>query len=276
MLKNDWLLMKIIRKLRNFRARIIAQREQRSQQKKQYTEYLADWKRFSEDYSQSSKRLPLLWENRFPITHDKTSYTPYDRHYTYHPAWAMRVLLKTAPVEHVDISSILIFSVLLSAYMQVRFYDYRPAEIDLDRFTSEHANLTNLPFLDQSIKSLSCMHVIEHVGLGRYGDPIDSDGDVKALRELQRVLAPGGNLLVVVPVGRPRIMFNAHRVYGYSDLIELLDELTLVEFSLIPDDEKDGGLIREASSKLVAEQEYGCGCYWFRRDIASEQASIGG
>lgn len=269
-------MKRVVKKLQNICSRVITQSKQRALYRKQYADYVSDWDRFSSDYMKSSKRLPLRWEDRFPITNDKTSYTPYDRHYTYHPAWAMRVLLKTAPAEHVDISSILIFSVLLSAHMPVRFYDYRPAEIDLSQFTSEHANLTKLPFEDKSIKSLSCMHVVEHVGLGRYGDPIDSDADIKALKELQRVLAIDGNLLVVVPVGQPRIMFNAHRVYGHADLIEVLDELTLVEFALIPDKEQDGGLIYDASPDLVAKQEYGCGCYWFRRDANSDNTASGG
>ena len=73
-----------------------------------------------------------------------------------------------------------------------------------------------LPFADGSIQSLSCMHVVEHVGLGRYGDPLDPMEIEWQCSELQRVLAPGGDLLFVVPVGKPRIMYNAHRIYSYD------------------------------------------------------------
>jgi SAM-dependent methyltransferase len=235
--------------------------------RRQRAEFRSDWKKYSEAYEKSSKRLALEWKDRFPIVHEKTSYTPFDRHYTYHPAWAARVLNKTQPAEHVDISSLLLFSVLVSAFVPTRFYDYRPAKLDLEGFESDHADLTKLPFADKSIKSLSCMHVVEHVGLGRYGDPIDVDGDMKALKELQRVVAAGGDLLVVVPVGKPRIMYNAHRIYGYEDVINALDELDLVEFALIPDKEEDGGLLYGASKELVNSQEYGCGCYWFKRNL---------
>ena len=77
------------------------------------------------------------------------------------------------------------------------------------------------------------MHVVEHIGLGRYGDPVDYDGDLKAIAELQRVLAPGGNLFFVVPVGQPRIMFNAHRVYSLrTDFVEAFNTFELKEFSL--------------------------------------------
>ena len=52
------------------------------------------------------------------------------------------------------------------------------------------------------------MHVIEHIGLGRYGDEMDPDGDLKAIDELKRVLSRKGDLLFVVPVGKPKIMYN--------------------------------------------------------------------
>src|SRR5205807_5995192 len=61
-----------------------------------------------------------------------------------------------------------------------------------------------LPFRDQSVVSLSCLHVVEHVGLGRYGDGLNPEGTQQALAELQRVLAVEGNLFLSLPVGRPR------------------------------------------------------------------------
>jgi hypothetical protein len=64
------------------------------------------------------------------------------------------------------------------------------------------------------------MHVVEHVGLGSYGDSLDPNGDLKAMSELKRVLSINGNLLFVVPVGKPRVMFNAHRIYSYEQIIE--------------------------------------------------------
>jgi hypothetical protein len=109
------------------------------------------------------------------------------------------------------------------------------------------------------------MHVIEHIGLGRYRDPLDPMGDRKAAGELQRVLKKGGNLLVVVPVGRPRVQFNAHRVYDYQEFRDWFDELELVEFSLIPDGDVPDGIVVNPQPRLVDEQEYGCGCYWLRK-----------
>jgi SAM-dependent methyltransferase len=155
---------------------------------------------------------------------------------------------------------------MASAFVPVKFYDYRPADVAMDNLTTDRADLTSLPFESGSIPSLSCMHVVEHVGLGRYGDTMDPNGDLRAISELKRVLAPGGTLLFVVPVGKPRVRFNAHRIYSYDQVIGGFHGLSLVEFALIPDKARDGGLIRHASRELCDQQKYGCGCFWFRRE----------
>jgi hypothetical protein len=216
--------------------------------------------------NKSPPRFALSWEDRYPCLDDKTSTTPFDRHYIYHTAWAARVLAQTKPAEHVDISSTLYFSTLVSAFVPIRFYDYRPADLHLTQLTSDAADLTALPFTDASISSLSCMHVIEHIGLGRYGDPLDPEGDLKAFRELHRVLAVGGDLLVVVPVGIPRVCFNAHRIYDSAHVIASFPGCRLIEMALIPDNSDDGHLVANPDPRLLAKQRYGCGCFWFRKN----------
>jgi SAM-dependent methyltransferase len=143
---------------------------------------------------------------------DATEITPFDAHYIYHPAWAARILKDMAPAKHIDISGTLHFCSILSAFNPVEFYDFRTAPLHLSQLKCGSTDLIALHFSTGSVQSLSCMHTVEHVGLGRYGDPIDPDGDLKAIRELKRVLAPGGNLLFVVPVGKPSVVFNAHRI----------------------------------------------------------------
>ena len=108
------------------------------------------------------------------------------------------------------------------------------------------------------------MHVVEHVGLGRYGDPIDPKGDLKAMAELERALAPRGSLLFVVPVGRPRIVFNAHRIYSYRQVCGAFATLRLRRFALVCDD-PEAGLIEDAAEDLANAQAYGCGCFWFEK-----------
>lgn len=207
-------------------------------------------------------RMPVRLSDTYPCLTDRLKQTPFDAHYTYHPAWAARILAQTRPSEHIDISSILYFGTMLSAFIPVKFYDYRPAAINLSGYQSGFADLLQLPFPDGSVESISCMHTIEHIGLGRYGDPLDPEGDLKAIAELIRVLKPGGDLLFVTPVGRSRIEFNAHRIYSYEQIVSYFPPLQVQDFSLVDD---NGRFISSASPALVAGQQYGCGCFWFRK-----------
>ncbi len=213
-----------------------------------------------------SKRFNIRWQDRYLQLEDRSTTTPFDSHYIYHPAWAARIIELINPPFHVDISSSLNFSTMLSAFIPTQFYDYRPAQIRLDNLHCGAEDVTHLSFKDNSISSLSCMHVIEHIGLGRYGDYLDPVGDIKAVDELKRVLSHEGHLLVVVPVsGVPRIEFNAHRVYSYTQIIDLFNEFELKDFSLIQDTPEGGQFYHHASKEQSDLQHYGCGCFWFQK-----------
>lgn len=215
---------------------------------------------FSIIKKQTGSRFPVRIKDAYPCLQDALKFTPFDQHYIYHPAWAARKLVTIQPKLHVDISSLLSFSSIISAIVPVQFYDYRPAKLNLTNYESHFADLLNLPFPDNSIESLSCMHTVEHIGLGRYGDRLDASGDLKAITELKRVVQPGGHLLFVTPVGKPILQFNAHRVYSYEQIIDYFSPLVIKEFSLVPD---AGGFIEHADPSLVGHQKYGCGCFWF-------------
>ncbi len=223
--------------------------------------------------TKGAHRFTTHFSDFYPCIKDKTVKTNFDRHYIYHTSWAARVVREVFPSFHVDISSSLYFSGIVSAFVPVRFYDYRPADLALSNLTSEKGDLLNLPFKDKSIKSISCMHTIEHVGLGRYGDQIEAEGDLKAIAELKRVVAPGGHLILVLPVGKPRIEFNAHRIYSYEQVMEMFndpadDAFELKEFTFIPEYAYQGPIIRNANPALVKNAHYACGCFWFVRRSA--------
>lgn len=211
-------------------------------------------------FIKNEKRFSVKISDFYPCVKDKTVKTSFDAHYVYHTSWAARKVRDINPAVHTDISSSLFFSGIVSAFVPVNFYDYRPADLNLSDLSSNHIDLTKLSFADGSIGSLSCMHTVEHIGLGRYGDPIDPKADLEAISELKRVLAPGGSLLFVVPVGKPKIEFNAHRIYSFEMIIDQFRELKLKEFSLIDD---NGNFIENADRELVKNQKYGCGCFLF-------------
>jgi len=112
---------------------------------------------------------------------------------------------------------------------------YGAARIDVSEYSDrslEHPKLSYLkPDEIEGNQWDMCVSIssFEHDGLGRYGDPIDPDGDLKAMKAMKKVVKPGGLMLLAVPVGRDLIVFNRHRVYGEHRLPLLLEEWEEVE-----------------------------------------------
>ncbi len=215
--------------------------------------------------SVKEKRFPIIIKDIIPCLNDKTETTGFDSHYVYHTAWAARMLAKTNPKLHIDISSSIYFVSIASAFIPIKFYDYRPAELELNNIVSEHADIISLPFEDNSIESLSCMHVVEHIGLGRYGDPIDPEGDLKAIKELKRVLKPEGYLLFVAPIGKQKLAFNAHRIYSFESILLYFSGFDLLESAIVADRDKGGKLVSPITKDIADRQDYGCGCFLFKK-----------
>ncbi|HTD47945.1 MAG TPA: DUF268 domain-containing protein [bacterium] len=224
----------------------------------QYSRYAGDWIR----YARSPGSEPLRLAEGYPCLSDRTAQTPFDPHYFYQAVWAMDRISTCGGRRHVDIGSDVLFVGMLSPRIPVTFIDIRPVDARLPRLTCVEASILALPLRDRSVVSLSCLHVAEHIGLGRYGDPLNPFGTRIACAELMRVLAPDANLFFSAPVGRARVCFNAHRIHTPAQIIEYFDALSLVEFSAVDD---DGRFVTHADPGAVAQAAYACGLFWFRR-----------
>jgi SAM-dependent methyltransferase len=196
-----------------------------------------------------------------PRLSDRLPTSPYDAHYLHQAVWAAERIFTASPPEHVDVGSELTFVGVLSAKLPVVFVDLRPLELEIANLRPMKGDVLALPFDDRSVVSMSCLHVVEHIGLGRYGDPLNPFGTRQALAELGRVLAPGGNLFLSLPIGVPRVCFNAHRIHDPREILKRMESLDLVEFSVVDD---EGVLRREALLDGAARLRYGCGLFWFR------------
>lgn len=209
----------------------------------------------------NSEKIRL--RNIYPQIHDKTSFTHFDSHYFYQDIWAFRKILESKVSCHVDVGSRVIYIGILSSITNVTFIDLRPLKAKIKGLDCKFGSIINMPQTDNSIKSLSCLHVAEHIGLGRYGDALDPDGTKKAINELKRVLARGGNLYFSLPVGKPRLCFNAHRIHSPKKILEYFRDLKLIEFNGVDD---KGNFLENIDPAELSNQNYACGMFWFRKD----------
>lgn len=218
--------------------------------------YLSHWRQ----YSKLAGYGAIRWYESYPRLTDWTSYTPFDNHYFYQSNWAARKLCMGVPPWHVDVGSSIMFIGVVCAITPTIFVDYRPLHAQTVGLTSIGGDLLKLPFSSNSVCSLSCLHVIEHIGLGRYGDVLDPEGSAKAARELTRVLAPKGRLLLSTPLGRERIQFNAHRVFEPSTVLNMFSELSFQSMAIVDD---AGRFYAVANPNEPVDYEYGCGMFEF-------------
>jgi len=192
-----------------------------------YGRFVSEWRQFHHAGGEASA---LDW---YPCLSDRTAVTSVDAHYFYQAVWAFRNILSRNFRFHVDVGSQVNFVGLLTTVASVAFLDIRPLSLSIPNYAGLAASLDALPFSDASVHSLSSLHVIEHIGLGRYGDPIDPNGSVKATREIVRVIAPGGYAYISVPIGRPRVQFNGQRVFSVQNVLTLFEGLNLVEMAMV-------------------------------------------
>lgn len=227
---------------------------------------LVNYLRDRNAYRRLPNAEPLRWRNAFPQLGDRVATSPFDRHYFFQDVWAARHVAALAPGRHVDVGSRVDYVGFLTAVCEVAFVDIRPLTAQLDRLESIEGSVLDMPFADRSVQSLSCLHVAEHIGLGRYDDPLDPLGTRKAAAELHRVLMPNGQLLFSLPVGRPRVCFNAHRIHDPHDVLKMFKGLRLIEFSGVDD---EGIFKRDRKLGELARARYACGMFRFVRPSAA-------
>jgi len=226
----------------------------------EYPRYIKDMRK----YSKMDGAEHIKVADTYPCLFDRTPRTSVDSHYFYQHLWAFKKIHSLNPGLHVDIGSSVDFVSLLSAITEVHFVDVRPLDAcNIENLKSIKASILDLPYKDNSLESVSCLHVAEHVGLGRYGDPLDPLGTKKAANELTRCLAKGGNLFFSLPVGKPRVCFNAHRIHSPKQIIEYFKNLKLVELSGTDDSKR---FIENIDISTLENAKYACGMFWFSKE----------
>jgi hypothetical protein len=189
-------------------------------------------------YRGQEKARTVRWRDAYPCFGDRQAKTPIDLLYFHQDTWAAGKVFEARPSFHVDIGSTALLVGILARFTKVCSLDIRPLAARLEGLHPCCGSATAIPLRSHSVPSISSLCVIEHIGLGRYGDPMDPHGTDRAAAELQRVTAPGGNLYVSVPIEQQdRVYFNAHRCFRAEDFVGRFSELSLVEGLFVQGDE---------------------------------------
>ena len=222
--------------------------------------------RHAADYRRAADpQFPLTIGNLEPILTDFTAPAGIARgHYFHQDLWAARRIYARRPSHHVDIGSRIDgFVAHVLTFMPVTVVDIRDLDSEVEGLTFVRGDMCRLDgFGSGSVASLSCLHAIEHVGLGRYGDAVDPDGWRMAMRELARVLARGGRLYLGTPIGRQRVCFNSQRVFAPSTVLGAFSDLQLVSFAAVDDEDR---LVMDADPASFADAWNACGLFEFTK-----------
>jgi hypothetical protein len=185
-------------------------------------------------------------------------------HYFHQDLLVARRIYLARPEVHVDVGSRVDgFVAHLASFREIEVFDIRALEdaIPNVRFTRRDMMQDVPDELHGYCDSLSCLHALEHFGLGRFGDQVNSEGHLIALDNLDKLLKVGGRFYLGVPIGAQRIEFNAHRVFSLGYLLRILGHKYRIDaFSYVDD---AGRLLEhvELNERNVAENlgcHFGC------------------
>jgi len=182
-------------------------------------------------------------------------------HYFFQDLYVAQRIFLNNPAKHIDIGSRIDgFVAQVAAFREIEILDIRPMNIGIPNVKFKQCDImeSNDELNDYS-DSLSCLHALEHFGLGRYGDPIDYYGYLKGFNNIAKMLKQGGKFYFSVPLGEQRTEFHAHRVFSLKYLLEMIMPVYEIDnFSYINDQNEFHEQV-EITEEAIANN---CGCHY--------------
>jgi len=223
--------------------------------------YLAEWLRFRKGYGGRLNFFPCLhdWYEEGGTT--KSEYFLQDLH-------VARKINLNKPVKHVDIGSRIDgFVAHVASFREIEVFDIRPVTSLIPGVIFRQEDLMNPTVsLAAHCDSLSCLHALEHFGLGRYGDTIDPNGYITGLGNMSKLLKAQGSYYLSVPIGQERVEFNAHRVFDPISLVRLAATtgLVLKDFAWVePGEALVDSINPEKDMLTLSKLQYALGIFTF-------------
>ena len=180
------------------------------------------------------------------------------------------LIYAATPERHIDIGSRIDgFVAHLATFRKIEVMDVRELkETGHQNIIFLKADLMDASQASEGITdSISCLHAIEHFGLGRYGDPLDPLGHIKGFNNMLKMLKPNGTFYISFPIGRGNeVHFNAHRVFHPQDIFNWIGDggtFELVRFDFVDD---QGNLHQKIDLKTHhIDVKEGCGIYTLKK-----------
>lgn len=183
---------------------------------------------------------PIPIEKLYPILDDAKAESGIgDKIYFFQDLYVAQEIFKANPARHVDIGSRIDgFIAHVASFREIEMFDIRPLSSQIRNVKFTKCDLMGELSSDLigCTDSLSCLHALEHFGLGRYGDPIDAKGHLTGFENLSKMVKTGGTFYLSVPLGPLRVEFNAHRVFSMDYLVKMVQEnFEVKQFSYVCD-----------------------------------------
>lgn len=191
-------------------------------------------------------------------------------HYFHQDLYVAQKIFNANPQKHVDVGSRIDgFVAHVASFREIEIFDIRDLKIDIKniKFLQLDLTVSKHPY-SNFCDSISCLHAIEHFGLGRYGDPIDCEGHLKGFANLHSILKPNGVLYFSTPIGFQQIVFNAHRVFSMKYLIGMFEnKFEIISFSYVDDSGELHVNIDYNSTEALNNfnLKYGCGIFELKK-----------
>ncbi|MEP2777048.1 MAG: DUF268 domain-containing protein [Luteolibacter sp.] len=222
--------------------------------------YVSDRRAFRDAFGEVAD--DFTWGKELPILTEKVEASGGLGAYLLQDLTVARWIREDSPTRHFDVGSRIDgFVTNVASFRGIEVIDIRPAPGDIPGVIFHQCDLMGQcpPEWDGSIPSLSCLHTIEHFGLGRYGDPLDPLGHMKGIAQLKKMVAPGGMLYLSTPIGPQRIEFNAHRVFAAATLLGwFADGWEIERIAVIDDDAKLRQKVEPTAADIA--ENFGCHC----------------
>jgi hypothetical protein len=230
--------------------------------------YLRDWFTFRIGFSGVMSFVPCLHDRYGEGGETKSEYFWQD-------LLVARAVYAANPVKHVDIGSRIDgFVAHVASFREIEVFDVRSISTKIPGVVFHQADLMDAASLPKNAvggycDSLSCLHAIEHFGLGRYGDPVNPIGYQSGIVNMVQLLKSGGTFYLSTPIGRERVEFNANWVFDPRSILRFAESKGLILKKLIvitPENGSQEIKINTASIECLALSNYQLGLFIFKKN----------